>query len=49
MAETDRHDAGSVYHKLTLDQLIILVPQIRWDVYLKVKLSSNHSFSSAKK
>lgn len=40
MAETDRHDAGSVYHKLTLDQLILLAPQIKWDVYLKVKFDS---------
>lgn len=40
LAEIDRHDTSSVYHKLTLDQLAIIVPQIQWHVYLQVRIHS---------
>lgn len=36
MAEIERHDASSVYHKLTLGDLAEHVPQINWHVYLQV-------------
>lgn len=37
MAEIERHDASSVYHKLTLDELALYVPQINWHVYIQVR------------
>lgn len=40
LAEIDRHDTSSVYHKLTLNQLAIIVPQIQWHVYLQVRIHS---------
>lgn len=36
LSEIERHDTSSVYHKLTLTSLKALVPQIKWDVYMRV-------------
>lgn len=46
LSEIERHDTSSVYHKLTLEALKELVPEIKWDVYLQVKIFtlSKHLF-----
>lgn len=46
LSEIERHDTSSVYHKLTLEALKELVPQIKWDVYLQVTIFtlSKHLF-----
>lgn len=36
LSEIERHDTSSVYHKLTLTSLKALVPEIKWDVYMRV-------------